>query len=265
MEDKIVLIAGAQSILGEELTTELTYQGIKYVCLDKYYGTHIDEGLEKYLNNACGQISHVVYITQVHERLGEPIDFVRNNIEVFINVCNACNKHKVKLVYTSSPMACKGNDTNIYGIGKRFMEEYARIYCPTATGLRLYNLYTFDFEVAEDFCLETPKETIVNSEDDVHLRYFTYAPDAAKAVFFAMSSEALLYNVVGGESMSLKTFMSFVTKHKPKNFRLDFEIPSMFNEREYIDEDVPSLPRVWFTSVEEAFMKFYVVTKNNLI
>ena len=85
-------------------------------------------------------VIHLAAQTSVFNTNTEQI--CEDNITTFIKIANACNDKHVKLVYASSSTANNCNTTSLYGLSKRFDEEYASIYCPSATGVRLHNVWS---------------------------------------------------------------------------------------------------------------------------
>ena len=120
---------------------------------------------------------------------------MHDNIETFMAVCDACKRAGVKLVYASSSTANSPNTTSLYGISKRFDEEYARCYNPQATGVRLHNVYgpnprqgTLLWHLLNDNPVR-----LVNGGRNV--RHFTYIDDVVEGLIYAWGCNHTLINI----------------------------------------------------------------------
>ena len=91
---------------------------------------------------AHGDIDAVFHLAAETSVFNDRLDDIeRENVHAFMVVATACRRYGVKLVYASSSTANACNTTSMYGMTKHFNEQFAKAYCPRATGVRLHNVY----------------------------------------------------------------------------------------------------------------------------
>ena len=181
---------------------------------------------------------------------------MRDNIETFIAVCDACKRANVKLVYASSSTANSPNTTSLYGISKRFNEEYARCYNPYATGVRLHNVYgpnprqgTLLWHLLNDNPVR-----LVN--DGQNVRHFTYIDDVVEGLIYAWGCNHSLINIANPEETSIYKLASAVQEHN------GVEIELLAGKREFdkiaqtVDESVYTVP-LPYTPVAEGIRRVF--------
>ena len=137
---KKIIVTGSEGFIGKALCRELSKRGVEVIGIDRKNGTeasNVHELLKK------GDIDCVFHLAAQTSVFNENLEQIRkDNIDTFMSVANACNLYRVKLVYASSSTANPVNTTSMYGISKHFDEQYASVYCKTATGCRLHNVYS---------------------------------------------------------------------------------------------------------------------------
>ena len=168
-------------------------------------------------------------------------DIERENIHAFIAVATACHRHGVKLVYASSSTANACNTTSMYGMSKRFNEQFAKAYCPSATGVRLHNVYgreprqgTLLYNLLHGPC------TIYNGGRNV--RHFTYIGDAAEALIYAYGCNRQLVNVRNPTSNTVREFCDEVAKYRDLNLDYTDELRPLDNFAQSVDEGIYCVP-----------------------
>ena len=134
-----MIVTGSEGGIGKVLCRELVNRGVEAIGLDRECGTEATKICELLQNEDVDYMFHLAVQTSVFNGNLEQIR--KDNIDAFMHVADACNHYHVKLVYASSSTANPGNTTSMYGISKHFDEQYTSIYCKTATGCRLYNVY----------------------------------------------------------------------------------------------------------------------------
>ena len=170
---------------------------------------------------AQGDIDAVFHLAAETSVFNDRLDDIeRENIHAFIAVATACHRHGVKLVYASSSTANACNTTSMYGMSKRFNEQFAKAYCPSATGVRLHNVYgreprqgTLLYNLLHGPC------TIYNGGRNV--RHFTYIGDAAEAV---------------------REFCDEVAKYRDLNLDYTDELRPLDNFAQSVDEGIYCVP-----------------------
>lgn len=191
---------------------------------------------------AQGDIDAVFHLAAETSVFNDRLDDIeRENIHAFIAVATACHRHGVKLVYASSSTANACNTTSMYGMSKRFNEQFAKAYCPSATGVRLHNVYgreprqgTLLYNLLHGPC------TIYNGGRNV--RHFTYIGDAAEALIYAYGSNRQLVNVRNPDSNTVREFCEEVAKYR--DLKLDYtdELRPLDNFAQSVDEGIYSVP-----------------------
>lgn len=168
-------------------------------------------------------------------------DIERENVHAFMVVANACHRHKVKLVYASSSTANACNTTSMYGMSKHFNEQFAKAYCPSATGVRLHNVYgreprqgTLLYNLLQGPC------TIYNGGRNV--RHFTYIGDVAEALIYAYGCNRQLVNVRNPQSNTVREFCEEVAKYRPLDLDFTDELRPLDNFAQSVDEGIYCVP-----------------------
>ena len=171
-------------------------------------------------------------------------------------VCDACKRNDVKLVYASSSKANPCNTTSLYGISKHFDEEYARLYNPKATGVRLHNVYgpnprqgTLLWHLTHD----NPVKLMNRGHNE---RHFTYLDDVVEGLIYAYGCSKHLINVANPEKTTIYDFAVAVQAYKP------FDIVLVNEKREFdriaqeVDESIFTVP-LPYTSVENGLKTIF--------
>lgn len=133
------IITGCEGFIGKALAANLINRGVQVISIDRRSGIEAGDYFNSADLSGIDCVFHLAAQTSVFNR--NQSDIIHDNIEAFVSVCNACRRYGVKLVYASSSTAAPGNATSLYGISKRFNEDYAQCYCPDATGVRFHNVY----------------------------------------------------------------------------------------------------------------------------
>lgn len=191
---------------------------------------------------AQGDIDAVFHLAAETSVFNDRLDDIeRENIHAFIAVATACHRHGVKLVYASSSTANSCNTTSMYGMSKRFNEQFAKAYCPSATGVRLHNVYgreprqgTLLYNLLHGPC------TIYNGGRNV--RHFTFIGDAAEALIYAYGCNRQLVNVRNPKSNTVREFCDEVAKYR--DLKLDYTdaLRPLDNFAQSVDEGIYSVP-----------------------
>lgn len=177
-------------------------------------------------------------------------DIERENIHAFMEVANACNDYGVKLVYASSSTANVCNTTSMYGISKAFDEQFAKAYCPKATGVRLHNVYgpnprngTLLYNL-----MNNGECTIFNGGRN--LRHFTFIDDAVEALIYAYGSKRKLVNVRNPVINTVREFCDEVGKYIDLKLNYTDNVRPLDNFEQSVNEDIFSVPLHYKTIAE---------------
>lgn len=166
---------------------------------------------------------------------------VKDNIDCFVKIVDICNKYGTNLVYASSSTANNVNTTSLYGLSKKFNEDYAKLYYPEAVGVRLHNVYD------EDHPREGTLMWHVLNDDVIRLynkgenrRHFTHVKDAVKGLICAENSKVKLVNCFNPEILTTKEFVDLHNKFNTKVELLD-EIRDLDVLEQQVDESIPNI------------------------
>ena len=126
------IVTGGEGFIGKALTAALRKRGVSVCVIDRKTGIEAGDYFTGIDLSEIDCVFHLAAQTSVFNI--NKSDIIHDNIEVFKIVSDACARYNTKLVYASSSTAGDGNTTSLYGISKRFDEEFARCYNPSATG-----------------------------------------------------------------------------------------------------------------------------------
>lgn len=216
------IVTGSAGFIGQALCRALMKQGAQVIGIDRKNGIEADE-IEEFLSDDVNAVFHLAAQTSVFNT--DKCQIIKDNIDTFISVCDACNSRGIKLVYASSSTANPENTTSMYGLSKHFDEQYAQIYNNKATGVRLHNVYgpnprkgTLLYSLMHDDVV-----TLYNGGKNV--RHFTYIDDAVEGLIFAMGSSKKLINVACPQAFTIRTFSLLANQYRK------FEIAEICDKR----------------------------------
>lgn len=246
---KRFIVTGSEGFIGKPLVAFLVAAGHEVICIDRKNGDEAAD-IEQFLesNEGVSGVFHLAAQTSVFNTDTEQIR--KDNIDAFINVVDACAHHNVKLVYASSSTAANGNATSMYGISKRFGEQYAFLYHAEAYGVRLHNVYgpdprqgTLLWHLMNDDVVD-----IYDMGDQV--RHFTYIDDAVLGLYRVMTNDwnganlraSRIFNVANAEKTSVQKFAREVSARNGVKLQFHGDTRKRDNSVQSIDEKIFSLP-----------------------
>lgn len=235
-----VIITGGEGFIGKALAVALRKRGIEVCSIDRLNGIEAGDFFTSTDISGIGCVYHLAAQTSVFN--GNKTDIIRDNIEVFKIVCDACARRGIKLVYASSSTAADGNTTSLYGISKRFDEEYARCYNPTATGVRFHNVYgpcprqgTLLWHL-----LNHERVRLYNMGRNV--RHFTYIDDIVESLVYAYGSGRRLVNAANPEQTTTLHLAELVKQYKPLEIETVAEERDFDRKEQSVNEAVYTVP-----------------------
>ena len=177
-----------------------------------------------------------------------------DNIVTFIEVVEKCNNFNVPLVYASSSTANGSNTTSLYGLSKRFDEQFAGLYANNATGVRLHNVYGPNPRQGTLlYCLLNQRDVnLYNNGENV--RCFTHIDDATDGLIAALGHRYPIVNVVNYEPTRVADFAEEVAKYN--GVQLFYTKQS--RERDNVTQEVD---RMMFT-IPLSYRNFHVGIKS---
>lgn len=235
----IFIVTGSEGFIGRALCRRLERHA-EVVRIDKVLGSDAALIAPMLATGKVDGVFHLAAETSVfNERLH---DIERENISTFIDVATACNRHGVKLVYASSSTANGCNTTSMYGMSKYFDEQFAAAYCPSATGVRLHNVYgpgprqgTLLYNLIHDRAC-----TIYNGGRN--LRHFTHIDDAVEGLWLAYACGMRLVNVVNPAVNTVREFVQETARYITLNPTYTDDLRPLDNFEQSVDEGIISLP-----------------------
>jgi len=230
-------VTGSEGFIGKSLCQRLeTFSEV--VRVDRENGDDAAD-IERWMSDDVGAVYHLAAETSVfNDRLD---DIERENVRAFMKVAQSCHRHNVKLVYASSSTANRCNTTSMYGMTKFFNEQFAKAYCPKATGVRLHNVYgpnprkgTLLYNLLEGPCM------IYNMGRNK--RHFTFISDVLEGLIYALGTEHQLVNLRNPEGNSVREFIDEVGKYHRIRVTYTDELRPLDNFEQSVDEEIFSLP-----------------------
>lgn len=250
-----IVITGGEGFIGKALAATLSKRGAEVIIIDRKKGIEAKDFFDTVPNlNEADCVYHLAAQTSVFNT--DKAQIMHDNIETFMAVCDACKRAGVKLVYASSSTANSDNTTSLYGISKRFDEEYAKCYNPYATGVRLHNVYgpnprqgTLLWHLLNDNPVR-----LVNGGQNV--RHFTYIDDVVEALIYAWGCNYQLINVANPETTSVYDFALAVQEHNNTDIALLTEKREFDKIAQTVDEAVYTVP-LQYTPVADGIRRIF--------
>lgn len=253
---KRIIVTGSEGFIGNALCQELMKRCVEVIGLDRKSGTEATKVCELLKNGDIDCVIHLAAQTSVFNGNLEQIR--KDNIDTFMRVADACNQYRVKLVYASSSTANPENTTSLYGISKYFDEQYASIYCKTATGCRLHNVYGPNprKRTLLWFLMEKEKVSLYNCGQNI--RCFTYIDDIVEGLIFAIGCNRPLINICNIQPVTTMYFASLVKYYKPIEIELVNEKRDFDNLEQSVNRDIYLVP-LPYTSVEDGVKRIFAM------
>lgn len=249
-----VIVTGGEGFIGKALASVLSSRGIHVISIDRQIGLEAGEYFTSADLTEIDCVYHLAAQTSVFNR--NKTDIIRDNIEVFKTVCDACARHGTRLIYASSSTAAPGNTTSLYGISKRFNEEYARCYYPAATGVRFHNVYgpnprqgTLLWHLLND-------ERVKLYNRGRNVRHFTYIDDIVESLILSRIINQPLINAASPEETTTLQLATMVAKYKQLEIELVDESRDFDREEQSVSEAIYTLP-LRYTPVAEGIRHIF--------
>lgn len=238
------IVTGSEGFIGKALVAFLVAKGHEVIGIDRKNGDEASD-LDKFLtsNEDVKGVFHLAAQTSVFNPDTEQIR--RDNIDTFITVCAQCASHGVRLVYASSSTAAPGNATSMYGLSKRFDEQYARLYNDEAYGVRLHNVYGPDPRQGT-LLWHLMNDDVVDLYDmGGQTRHFTHIDNAVEGLYQVMTmtdddnpTEMKLFNVANPEKLEVSKFAQEVSARNGVKLRYLPGVRERDNLHQRVDDKV---------------------------
>ena len=250
------IVTGSEGFIGKALVAFLRHRGASVVCVDRAPGTEVSDiesvimsELENKEDGELRCVFHLAAQTSVFNR--DTRQILNDNIAAFIAVCDSCARHNVRLVYASSSTAADGNTTSMYGISKRFNEEYARCHHPLACGIRFHNVYGPEPRQGTLlwYLMHDEVVTLYNGGDNI--RHFTYIDDAVEGLWYAYANFVHgVVNVANPEQYRIWEFARAVSEYNGVKIVFERTIRDRDNSTQSLDNSKVLLP-LQYRTVQE--------------
>ena len=249
-----VIITGSEGFIGCALSQALQKRSVEVIGIDRkscreageYFSSHDLAGVD------C--VYHLAAQTSVFNE--NKTDILRDNVELFKIVCDACQRAGIKLVYASSSTAADGNTTSLYGISKRFNEEYARCYHPKATGVRFHNVYGPHPRQGTLLWHLLNQERVKLYNMGRNVRHFTYIDDIVESLIFAYGTSHKIVNAANPEEVSTLHLAELVSKYKPLEIELVKETRDFDRKEQSVNESIYTVP-LHYTPVADGIERIF--------
>lgn len=237
-----VIVTGSEGFIGKVLCRKLERKNIEVVRIDRHLCIEAKD-IGNYLDADVIAVFHLAAQTSVfNENLAQ---IARDNINTFIEVVEQCNKFHVPLVYASSSTANDGNTTSLYGLSKRFDEQFANLYSENAKGVRLHNVYGPNPRPGTLLHTLLTQDEVTLFNNGNNIRCFTHVEDAAEGLIAAFGYNYPLVNVVNYEPTRIEDFAKRVAEFKDVHIILSSESRERDRVQQYVDNGLFTIPLMY--------------------
>lgn len=240
-----VLVTGSEGFIGRELCKDLSLFS-NVIEIDRKTGIAVKDITSLY---GVDVVYHLAAQTSVFNENKPQI--IEDNYSSFIHICDLCSKYKTKLIYASSSSAF--NSTSLYGLSKQFNEQYASMYYPYATGVRLHNVYGPNPRKDTLLYNLLHGHTIIYSSGK-QKRHFTFIDDVIDGLISLMDCEDKLVNICNPEYVSVKEFVDEVAKYKYINPQYVTYDKQFDKDQQLVDNNINTLS-LNYTSIKDGLRK----------
>ena len=247
-----ILITGSEGFIGTHLMKHLIDNRYNIKGIDRKSGKEVLDITSKDLLN----IDIVIHLAAQTSVWNPNIELVVNdNINSFIHIYQLCKQHDIRLIYTSS--SCSINETSVYGLTKRFDDDFIKMYGGNVVGLRLHNVYGRNPREDTLFgkCMNNDEITLFNNGENK--RHFTYVEDVCESITNSINIEPGLYNVYNPIENSTMEFVEEVSKYKSINIIKSPQIRSRDKESQIVDINIPNIITKP-TSIESGLKQIFI-------
>lgn len=251
-----VIVTGGGGFIGKALVAALRKRGVDVISIDRRSGTEAGEYFSSADLSGIDAVYHLAAQTSVFNRNKD--DIIHDNIEVFKTVLDACERKGIKLVYASSSTASPWNTTSMYGISKRFDEDYARCYStyPPATGVRFHNVYGPDPRQGTLLWYLLNQERVKLYNMGRNARHFTYIDDIIESLIFAYGCGDRIINAANPERTTTLEVAKLVKQYKPLEIELVAQERDFDREEQMVSKAVFTVP-LQYTPVAEGIRRIF--------
>lgn len=254
-----VIVTGSEGFIGKALVTALLKRNVEVIRVDRKIGIEAGEYFSKADLSDVDIVYHLAAQTSVFNN--NKNDIIRDNIEVFKTVCDACARNKTRFIYASSSTANPCNTTSLYGLSKHFDEEYAKYYYPEATGVRFHNVYGPDPRQGTLLWCLLNQERVKLYNGGKNKRCFTYIDDVVGGLIAVEKLCLTLVNIACPRILTIEQFAVVVRCYNGVYFELVEEKREFDNFHQKVNEDIFTLP-LHYTDIHDGMKKIFGQIEN---
>lgn len=262
-----VLVTGGAGFIGSHTVDTLLARGYKVRVLDNFSTGHmrnlrhvaakieIEEGdvQDRAVVERClAKVNAVVHLAakgSVPFSVDQPRESHLENVEGTLVVMDAVRKSGIRRLLYASSAAVYGNNPRLpreekdepmpaspYAVGKLADEDYARVLCPAAIGLRFFNVYGPRQDPNSPYAAVVPRflQAVLRNEpfpiygDGSSVRDFTYVEDAAAGILAGLEAKESVrgvFNIAGGKGISVMDLAREVARVAGKKCQVKYHPP----------------------------------------
>lgn len=261
-----IVVTGSEGFIGKHLVKFLKERGHEVLRIDRKVGTDVKDFKEIITYFIPGiKIDCVVHLAAQTSVWNEDnAQIIQDNVVAFCSLIDTCKELGIPVVYASSSCAVESNITSLYGLTKKFCEDYAAMHWIRAIGLRFHNVYARDSRIGTlpRIIFDGGDVTLYNSGKNQ--RHFTYIDDIlrgiCKAIDMVMTWNVtpLLLNICNPEVCTTLDFAQKAMSYMKNEVHLHLSSYKRDKDKEYqnVDTEVDNMffPEE-FTSVDEGLKK----------
>lgn len=239
-----IVVTGSEGFIGSELVRQLHQMGHtvigcdrkafqEVVTLSRFGGTSLE---------GTGAIVHLAAQTSVFNDNLRQIE--EDNIRAFMDVVELSNRLGCRLIYASS--SCAANVTSLYGLTKRFNEEFASIYAHDAVGVRFHNVYGPGqrqgtlLAVAMECVAKGEPITLFNNGRN--RRHFTFIEDIVAGIVKLLRLDSRgVVNICNPEETTTLEFIQCLAEHVPVRYTLTDQVRPFDKEVQAVDTSLDGI------------------------
>lgn len=251
-----LIVTGSEGFIGKELVRQLVQQGHTVIGCDRKLFQEVSSiGLNQKSFKDIDGIIHLAAQTSVFNN--DVLSIEEDNIKSFIKIVEISNALSCRLIYASS--SCAYNVTSMYGLSKKFNEDYAGIYANNAVGVRFHNVYGPNqrrgtlLSIATE-CLKENK-SVVLFNNGLNRRHFTYIDDVVRGIVKLLRSDYRgIINICNPQSNTTREFIDYLSVHMPIKYSLTNEIKKFDKEEQIVDWSIGNVD-IEYTSLKAGIYK----------
>jgi UDP-glucuronate 4-epimerase len=252
-----VIVTGSDGFIGKALVKKLVDDGHDVVGCDRKSFQEVKTLTKSDADLLLGTsaIVHLAAQTSVFNRNLRQIE--EDNVKAFMDVVDLSNRLGCRLVYASS--SCAINVTSMYGLTKRFDEEYAYIYADNSIGVRFHNVYGEGQRpgtlLAEAISCIKKNVPILLYNSGKNKRHFTYLDDIVNGLYWLiLDHKQGVVNICNPEENTTKEFVEILGELLPLDYVLTNDVREFDKERQIVNDCI-SLNEIPYTPLRSGLKK----------